>query len=308
MIGKPPFQTKEVKTIYKRIRDNEYDFPVEKQITEDARQLIQQILTTNPQERPTLYDILDHPFFLRGIIPPYIPVNALNSKPHFSRITPEQSLANLALLRKRSLLDTDQAVDLNTSPSSLRAPPRAGPAASLAQQEREFQKAVQPGSPISALLSSARQPLVVSNTPSPREKPAMMRKLNNNPPPLSGKGKQALVSPLKAPLTDIREEEDGEEAVKSNRELESQKARIVAQMVPTSSPELPEEVEQENIPPVTKTRSRRVVHTQPATTPPAIEVRPDDLEVVVNTLTIALDTQKKGRLIRVPGIYIYLVF
>jgi len=136
----------------------------------------------------------------------------------------------------------------------------------------------------------------------------MMRKLNNNPPPLSGKGKQALVSPLKAPLTDIREEEDGEEAVKSNRELESQKARIVAQMVPTSSPELPEEVEQENIPPVTKTRSRRVVHTQPATTPPAIEVRPDDLEVVVNTLTIALDTQKKGRLIRVPGIYIYLVF
>jgi len=33
---------------------------------------------------------------------------------------------------------------------------------SLTQQEREFQKAVQPGSPISTLLSLARQPLMVA--------------------------------------------------------------------------------------------------------------------------------------------------
>ncbi|EEB88113.1 hypothetical protein MPER_14240, partial [Moniliophthora perniciosa FA553] len=37
---------------------------------------------------------------------------------------------------------------------------------SIAQQEKEFQKAVQPGSPISALLNSAKRPLLMSNGPS----------------------------------------------------------------------------------------------------------------------------------------------
>jgi hypothetical protein len=44
------------------------------------------------------------------------------------------------------------------------APSASSATSSLAQQEREFHKAVQPGSPISALLSSARQPLMVGPT------------------------------------------------------------------------------------------------------------------------------------------------
>jgi serine/threonine protein kinase len=35
----------------------------------DARELVQQIHTPNPQERPTLHSIVDHAFFTRGLVP-----------------------------------------------------------------------------------------------------------------------------------------------------------------------------------------------------------------------------------------------
>src|SRR5690349_5893041 len=40
IIGKPPFQTKDVKAIYKRIRENRYEFPPDKPISESAKDLI----------------------------------------------------------------------------------------------------------------------------------------------------------------------------------------------------------------------------------------------------------------------------
>jgi hypothetical protein len=48
LIGKPPFQTKDVKAIYKRIRENRYEFPADKEISQSAKDLIQEILNTNP--------------------------------------------------------------------------------------------------------------------------------------------------------------------------------------------------------------------------------------------------------------------
>ena len=109
--------------------------------------------------------------------------------------------------------------------------------ATVAQQEREFQKAVQPGSPISALLSSARQPLVVSTNVT-REQP-LIRKLQTA---AKEKRAAALAESNTVPELGNRipgglqhiSEEDGELAEEPyrNRELESQKARIVAQMVP----------------------------------------------------------------------------
>jgi hypothetical protein len=48
LIGKPPFQTKDVKAIYKRIRENRYEFPADKEISTSARHLIMTILNTNP--------------------------------------------------------------------------------------------------------------------------------------------------------------------------------------------------------------------------------------------------------------------
>ena len=121
-------------------------------------------------------------------------------------------------------------------------------ASSVVQQEKEFQRAVQPGSPISALLSSARQPLVMGN--SARE-PQLLRKLQAcaKESPLRGRG-----------LSNIAEEEGvvfrekGEEEIRK-KELEAQKARIVAQMAPREE-EVPAR-DQENVPPVKRTREKR---------------------------------------------------
>lgn len=50
LIGKPPFQTKDVKAIYKRIRDNRYEFPPDKEISSSAQELIMAILNPDPGE------------------------------------------------------------------------------------------------------------------------------------------------------------------------------------------------------------------------------------------------------------------
>ncbi|GJJ15054.1 hypothetical protein Clacol_009329 [Clathrus columnatus] len=300
IVGRPPFQTKDVKEIYKRIRDNQYEFPTDRQVCSNVRALIQQILTTDPQARPTLHEILDHAFFIDGTVPSYVPITAHNEPPSYHPpITHQQSLANLAKLRKQSLLDEDQLSELSLSTNASNKSVRNA-MTSIAQQEREFQKAVQPGSPISALLSSARQPLIVSNSPSPRESLGVMRKLSNNPPPIAGsKGKQAAISPLKGPLSDIREEDDGEEFPKTNREIESQKARIVAQMIPSSSPD-PQE-EQENIPPALKTKPKKTIaHIPPSED--GVDLKLNGFEVVANTLTMAFEAKAQGKLFRQPAL------
>lgn len=65
LIGKPPFETMNVKTTYRKIKTNSYSFPLDKQISSEARDLISSILITEATSRPTVQEILQHPFFLR---------------------------------------------------------------------------------------------------------------------------------------------------------------------------------------------------------------------------------------------------
>ncbi len=83
LIGRPPFETAEVKSTYKRIRENSYSFPAEHPISEDAQDLIVRILVPNPVDRPTLDAIAMHPFFTRQMIPKALPVTALTAEPVF---------------------------------------------------------------------------------------------------------------------------------------------------------------------------------------------------------------------------------
>jgi cell cycle serine/threonine-protein kinase CDC5/MSD2 len=205
---------------------------------------VQQILTPNPQERPSLHNILDHPFFTRGIVPGFIPVSARDMPPDFRHISSLVSQANLARLRQTCQLD-NEPVSTTSRNSEPPASSAGSASSSLAQQEREFQKAVQPGSPISALLSSARQPLMVAPAggTAMRGEPTLLRKLQ-------AAKKEAARSPAKANNAGGRlqgiAEEDGAGAAFERREeevrmkeLQSQKARIVAQMVPTETPNAP---------------------------------------------------------------------
>jgi hypothetical protein len=231
-------------TLFRRIRDNQYEFPPHRDVSLDARELVQQILTPNPQERPTLRSIIDHAFFTRGIVPGFMPVTARDAPPDFRHISPLVSQANLARLRQTCHLDGEVVPDTsrNTEPP---APSASSATSSLAQQEREFLKAVQPGSPISALLSSARQPLMVAPAGGAtiRGEPTLLRKLQ-------AAKKEAARSPahvnkVGGRLQEIAEEgglgdglERREEEVRM-KELQSQKARIVAQMVPAQASRAP---------------------------------------------------------------------
>ncbi|KAI0051271.1 Pkinase-domain-containing protein [Auriscalpium vulgare] len=307
VVGRPPFQTKDVKEIYQRIRDNQYEFPPDREISSEARELVTQILTPDPQQRPSLHEIIDHAFFTQGIVPRSIPVGALHGSPDFRHVTRLASQQNLARLRHSALLDEDQETQIAV-PS---APPATAPVGSLprsatstlAQQEKEFRKAVQPGSPISALLSSARQPLLVAPGNGPRE-PSLLRKLQ-----AASKDAKSPARTRLAPMQNIEEEDvDREEAVRQ-KELQSQKTRIVAQMVPSGSEHAVRE-DTENVAPVerrvarVKARAKEVIATgevayeRPLAAPSAPKL--NSFEAAGRTLTDAFDAFTAGRLFRRP--------
>jgi polo-like kinase 1 len=54
LIGKPPFETQDVKTTYQKIKKNQYSFPEHVKVSKQAKQLIQGILQLEPNERLSL--------------------------------------------------------------------------------------------------------------------------------------------------------------------------------------------------------------------------------------------------------------
>lgn len=82
IIGKPPFETSDVKTTYKRIRMNAYNFPEQVGITDNARDLITKILNNDPAKRPTIDDIMNHEWINHtGTIPRLLPASTLACPP-----------------------------------------------------------------------------------------------------------------------------------------------------------------------------------------------------------------------------------
>lgn len=82
IIGKPPFETSDVKTTYKRIRMNAYNFPENVAISDTARDLITKILNNDPAKRPTVDEILHHEWMNNlGTIPRLLPASTLACPP-----------------------------------------------------------------------------------------------------------------------------------------------------------------------------------------------------------------------------------
>ncbi|ELQ75648.1 Polo-like serine/threonine protein kinase [Trachipleistophora hominis] len=63
LVGTPPFQKKTAKEIYNTIKRNEYKIPENTLISEEAKDLIQRLLITDPHKRLSLKEIEKHPFF-----------------------------------------------------------------------------------------------------------------------------------------------------------------------------------------------------------------------------------------------------
>ena len=82
LVGKPPFETADVKTTYRRIKMNAFSFPESVTLSEPAKSLITKILVQDPAKRLTLQEILAHEFFHQGnIIPKLMPTATLACQP-----------------------------------------------------------------------------------------------------------------------------------------------------------------------------------------------------------------------------------
>lgn len=87
LVGKPPFETSDVKTTYRKIRMNSYSFPDHISITPEAKSLISNILHLNPSYRLSLDKILSHEFFANSAnIPKLLPASTLACAPSSSSL------------------------------------------------------------------------------------------------------------------------------------------------------------------------------------------------------------------------------
>lgn len=97
--------------------------------------------------------MLHHPWFTSGPIPTHVPSSALLLRPEYHEMSREQIKHNFAKVKKRAgvgatfALRVPAAETVETSQEVGREIDRA-----VKQQEAEYQTAIQPGSPISALL------------------------------------------------------------------------------------------------------------------------------------------------------------
>lgn len=99
LIGKPPFQSKDVSLIYERIKNNDYAFPEDKPCSETAKELIRAILTTDPLKRPGLDEILEFEFF-KGSFPARISTETLVCAPDFDSLDRMSSQMNFINCKK----------------------------------------------------------------------------------------------------------------------------------------------------------------------------------------------------------------
>mmetsp|Transcript_29603 Transcript_29603/g.64366 ORF Transcript_29603/g.64366 Transcript_29603/m.64366 type:complete len:891 (+) Transcript_29603:69-2741(+) len=107
LVGKPPFETTDVKTTYRRIRHNQYTFPDAVNVSEPARALIASILRTDPRSRPGFEEILASSWFQGTRLPPPMPATVISyvgSTPRVARSsssarmdTPERGVVDIAV-------------------------------------------------------------------------------------------------------------------------------------------------------------------------------------------------------------------
>ena len=82
LVGKPPFENKDINQTYKNIKSINYTFPEDAKISVSAKNLIKKILVKDPLQRPTYDEILADDFFNQGaLIPKIIPTASLAVAP-----------------------------------------------------------------------------------------------------------------------------------------------------------------------------------------------------------------------------------
>ena len=89
LYGTPPFETAAAETTYAKITNNDYSFPVNDAVSENARDAIRWCLKHAPSDRPTCAQLLAHPFFTATTIPASLHPSSLGySLPPVPNIVP----------------------------------------------------------------------------------------------------------------------------------------------------------------------------------------------------------------------------
>ncbi|KAL7546362.1 hypothetical protein ACHAWF_014251, partial [Thalassiosira exigua] len=83
LVGKPPYESTDVKSTYRRILASEYSFP-QGMVGNHARDLIARMLRTDPKMRPSVEEIRSHPFFTMHQIPRSLSSTCTTSTPIWS--------------------------------------------------------------------------------------------------------------------------------------------------------------------------------------------------------------------------------
>lgn len=82
VVGRPPFETPEVKSTYKKIKMCVFSFPEHIPLSDNVKNMISNILKLDPAKRPTLEELINHPFINKGKnIPPFLPLSTLACPP-----------------------------------------------------------------------------------------------------------------------------------------------------------------------------------------------------------------------------------
>lgn len=225
LIGKPPFQTKEVKTIYKNIRDNLYDFPENIPILPDARLIITAFLSPKPDERPSVDDVMEHPYFQNR--PTSIPLSALSEIPNFG----QNLLANLV----------NTAV-VNNWRSPGRPPKQLTPSL--------------PSSPLPGVTTRSRpnsaQAIPTTSTMPPRS-PLPIQPAKSSMPPLPLRSPLSAVSTSRSPLPVSTRPPYGINSPTTPQPKKSEQSRSTSWVSAASNPGTPKEtVQNENQSPSTR--------------------------------------------------------
>lgn len=89
-----------VQTLNSKIKENSYEFPSSVDLSVESISLIQSILTTSPELRPSLTDILAHDWFTTGPFPLSIDKDSMNSIPDFRSMSIRASHRNFRTVKK----------------------------------------------------------------------------------------------------------------------------------------------------------------------------------------------------------------
>ncbi|XP_071510824.1 serine/threonine-protein kinase PLK1-like [Diadema antillarum] len=81
LVGRPPFETSSLKETYARIKHNKYHFP--DTLSPVAREIISDLLSSDPEERPPLEVVINNEFFTHGFVPETLSPSACVTAPEF---------------------------------------------------------------------------------------------------------------------------------------------------------------------------------------------------------------------------------